>query len=77
MISRGKLNKGAFGILVTVFVLFWFAPAEFVEFLLKTLTYHPWRLCIGIAVVLGLYIWLAYTAYFNTEEPRSEPVERA
>jgi len=77
MTGRGNLKKAAVGILVAIFLLFWFAPAEFIEFLLKTLTYHPWRLCSGIVLVLGLYIWLVYAAYFNTEEPGSEPVERA
>jgi hypothetical protein len=78
MISWGKRKKMATGILAVILVLFLFAPTGFIAFLLKTLTYHPWRLCFSVAISVGLYAWVMHEAYFGStpEKPGSEPIQK-
>jgi len=65
MTARGKVKKLVAGILGAAVFFIIFGPFEW---LLTALTYHPWRTCMVIAILLALYIWWLRAEYEDEPE---------
>ena len=66
------MKKLAAGILGAILLFFLVAPMKFIEFLLTVLTYHPWRTCMALVILLALFIWLLRAEYQDEPEESAQ-----
>jgi hypothetical protein len=69
MTARGKVKKLVTGVLGAVVLFFIFAPFEF---FLTAVTSHPWRMGMGLAILLALFVWLLRAEYEDEPEESAQ-----